>query len=90
MYSAKLFNDTFEVGRRVRRPANPHLRMEHLLKTGPDFFVCKKLSPVELAQTSSDLLPEPSVVIEIAFDQLLDVLIRAALVLRHYTDKPCL
>ena len=55
------------------------------MKTIPDFLVSKELSRVEPAQAGGDLLPEPSVVIEIVFDKLLDVLIRAAPVFRRHT-----
>jgi len=55
------------------------------LKTVPDFLVCKELSAVKLAQAGFHLLPEPSVVIDVVFHKLLNVLIRAAPVLSRHT-----
>jgi len=54
------------------------------LKADSNVLVGEKLPAIELTQARGDLLPEPSVVIEIAFDKLLDVLVRAAPVLRGH------
>ena len=41
----------------------------------------QKLSPVKLLQTMFDLLAEPRVKVQVVFHKLLDILIRATLVL---------
>ena len=58
------------------------------MNPGRDVLMREKFAAVELAQARVDLLPEPSIVIKIVFDKLLDVLIRAAPVLRRHAVKP--
>jgi hypothetical protein len=77
-------DDALEVGRRIGRPSNLHLRLEHLFKGRADFLVGKKLPAVEPAQAGGNLPPEPSIVIEIILDKLLNVVVRGAAVLRSH------
>jgi hypothetical protein len=79
-----------EVGRRVRGPTNLHLLLEHFLKTSPDFLVSEKLAAVKPVHACSYLLPKPGIVVQIAFDELLDVVIRAAAVFGGDSVEPCL
>jgi hypothetical protein len=74
---ANVIDDVLEVGRCVRGPANLHLLSEHLFKTRTDFFVGKELSTVEAVHACCHLLPKPGVVIQVAFNELLDVIIRS-------------
>jgi hypothetical protein len=62
-------------------PAKLHLLAEHLIDASADLFVCQELSSVELLQASCHLLAEPGVVVHVVLHKLLDVFLRAALVL---------
>ena len=62
-----------------------HLLAEHLVDSGPDFFVRNKLPVVELLQTLCHLLAKPRVMINVMFHKLLNIFLRAALVLGSST-----
>jgi len=47
----------------------------------------ERFSAVELVQSLPDLFTEPRVVVEVAFDELLDVLLRAAIVFGGYAGQ---
>ena len=57
------------------------------MKASPDFLVSKRVSTIELAYAGGYLLPEPSIVIDVAFNKLLHVRFRAAAVLRRHAFK---
>ena len=71
-------NYVVQVRCRVRRPANLHLPPEPPFKTDPDFVMGKKFAAVEPTQARGYLLPKPRIVIQIAFYELLHVVIRLA------------
>ncbi len=73
-----VIEDLFEIVKRSRRPADVHLEPKHFFQPSAHFLVTQELALVELFQTPCDLLPEPYVVIDIMLDELLDILIRAA------------
>jgi len=52
-----------------------------LLDPGPNFLLRQIFSPVELVQALLHLLAEPRVMVQVVFHKLLDVLLRAAVVL---------
>jgi len=62
------------------RPSNLHLGAEHQLDSSAHLVVGQEFTAIELVQTFFDLLPEPYVMVNIVFDELLDVFLRAAVV----------
>jgi hypothetical protein len=75
-----ILNDIEKVVGCVRRPANLHLG-EHLVKTSRDFVVSEKLTAIKPAQARSYLLPKPGIVFQVAFHQLLHVVICVTVIL---------
>jgi hypothetical protein len=84
---ANVVNYVVEVGRRVRGPTNLHLLLEHFLKLSPDFLVGEKLSAVKPVHACSYFPSEPGIVIQIAFDELLDVVVGGSAVFRGNAIK---
>ena len=81
---ADVINDGFKGVRGFRCPTNLHLRLELLLEAHTHFLVSEKLTAIKLRQALRNLPPEPCIVVDVAFNKLLHVLIRAAPVLRRY------
>ena len=65
-----------------------HLGAEHLLDTSAHLLVGEELTAVELVQPFLDLLPEPYIMVNVVFDELLDVFRRAAVVLFRSPVNP--
>jgi hypothetical protein len=72
---ANIVDYMLEVGHRIRRPADFHLRLEHLFKTNPDFLMAEKISVVEPAKAGRHFPPEPGIVVQIILDKLPDVVV---------------
>ena len=62
-------------------------RREFLLQASAHFFVCQKLTAIKLPQSLGDFLPEPCIVIDVAFHKLLHILVCAAPVGRRHAFK---
>jgi hypothetical protein len=73
-YAGKVFGSS-------RRPANLHLGAKHLLDSTTHLFVGQEFAAIELVQAFSYLFPEPHVMVNIVFEELLDVFLGAAVVL---------
>ncbi len=56
--------------------------LKHFLKTSPNFLVSEKLAAVEPVHACSHLLPKPGIIIQIIFDELLDVIVGGSAVFR--------
>ena len=59
-----------------------------MLETRPNFVVSKKLAAVEPVQAGSHFLPKPGIIIEIIFDELLNVVVGGSAVFRRDAVKP--
>ena len=58
--------------------------MEQLIEACTDFLVAKKLPAIELGQACSYFMSNPSIVIKIDLDKLLNIFVRATLILRGH------
>jgi len=72
------------------RPSNLHLGAEHQLDSSAHLVVGQEFTEIELVQAFFYLLPEPYVMVNIVFDRLLDVFLRAAVVVfRSPVTRAC-
>ncbi len=62
----------------LRACATLHLGLEDLFQAGAHFLVSQEFPAVELLKTARHFLPEPYIVIEIVFHELLHVFVGAA------------
>jgi hypothetical protein len=62
------------------RPSKLHLGAEHQLDSSAHLVVGQEFTAIELVQAFFYLLSEPYVTVNIVFDELLDVFLRAAVV----------
>jgi hypothetical protein len=78
------------VDRRVEhsRPSNLHLGAEHQLDSRAHLVVSQEFTAIELVQAFFYLLPEPYVMVNIVFDELPDVFLRAAVVVFRSPVNP--
>jgi hypothetical protein len=70
------------------RPSNLHLGAEHQLDSSAHLVVGQEFTAIELVQAFFYLLPEPYVMVNIVFDELLDVFLRAAVVVFRSPVNP--
>jgi hypothetical protein len=81
--STDIGNDCRQIVSGLRRPADLHLGVEHSFDAVAHFFMGEVFAPVQLLQPLPDRLTKPDVMVEILLNQLLNIAVRVAAVLRR-------
>ena len=77
-------------GRPRPEPTNEHaLRSKQLIDSDADFFVCKDFATIQLINAAFYLIHEPRLMVEVMFNDLLNILTRIAGLPCSCSIDPC-